>query len=96
MDGLLLEGLLTTEEKRQRQWIKAGLVKKMAEKMIEDAIENGTTSWDVAVSRILSVVAMYAFGCRSGDMTVSNGYNPDYCLKWGDLRLRLNSTSQGS
>ncbi|KAF0332682.1 hypothetical protein GQ607_000698 [Colletotrichum asianum] len=44
MDGLLLEGLLTTEEKRQRQWIKAGLVKKMAGKMIEDAIENGTTS----------------------------------------------------
>ncbi|KAF4426876.1 hypothetical protein CFRS1_v003219 [Colletotrichum fructicola] len=44
MDGLSLEGLLTTEEKQQRQWIKAGLVKKMAEKMIEHALENGTTS----------------------------------------------------
>ncbi|KAF5527117.1 hypothetical protein CGCA056_v000948 [Colletotrichum aenigma] len=44
MDGLSLEGLLTTEEKQQRQWIKAGLVKMMAEKMIEHALENGTTS----------------------------------------------------
>ncbi|KAF4929797.1 hypothetical protein CGCVW01_v001244 [Colletotrichum viniferum] len=44
MDGLSFEGLLTTEEKQQRQWIKAGLAKKMAEKMIEHALENGTTS----------------------------------------------------
>ena len=47
----------------------------------------GCLSWDIAVAKCLSVVPVASLGCRSGDVTGSNGYTGFEYMQWRHIDL---------
>lgn len=64
---LLKDGRLTTECK-ERQWVGAALVKTMTMALLENAIDDGTKSWDHTANDILMLVLTSSLQCRAGDI----------------------------
>lgn len=47
----------------------------------------GCLSWDIVVAKYLSVVPVASLGCRSGDVTGSNGYTGFEYMQWRHIDL---------
>ena len=47
----------------------------------------GCLSWDIVVAKCLSVVPVASLGCRSGDVTGSNGYTGFEYMQWRQIDL---------
>lgn len=43
--------------------------------MLQDAIANGTHSWDVLVQRLLAICLLSATGVRAGDVVLGTFYD---------------------
>ncbi|KFY87827.1 hypothetical protein V498_07012 [Pseudogymnoascus sp. VKM F-4517 (FW-2822)] len=88
---LVEDGKLTTEPTRDTQWVGVFLLRKIVVAMMEDALKNGTLSWDATLSRITSIVLMAAMSTRCGtvgkdwlDEDEDNAY-----ITYSDITLKL-------
>jgi len=82
-------GLLTNEPLREASWVGITLVKKIVTAILEDAVVNGTCSWDVTISKLLSIVLLGTMGARAGDIGLSIGYTGMQVLQWKHIELKL-------
>lgn len=92
VDGFVKEGKLTKEPSRELHWVGVSLVKRMVDALFDDAVENGTRSWDVTILRVLSLVLTSALQCRSGDIHKHHRDEDDQPLPfiaYKDVRLKL-------
>jgi hypothetical protein len=89
MEDLAKQGRLTKDPKRQAQWMGAFLAKKLVTAFLEDALNSGTLSWDVTISKALSIVLTSALMCRSGDVARNSAYHGMECLLFEHIHLKL-------
>jgi hypothetical protein len=71
LDSLLQEGKVTMDPTWERNWAGAVVVQKLTSSLVNQAFEEGTMTWDITISRCLSIVLVAAVGARSGDVTVA-------------------------
>jgi hypothetical protein len=89
MEDLYKQGKLTKDPKREVQWLGAFLTRKLATAFLEDALNNGTLSWDVTMSKALSIIWTSALMCRSGDVARNRDYHGLECLIFEHIHLKL-------
>jgi len=65
---LLKDGRLTRDPSREKQWVGAFVLRKIATAILHNALHEGTLCWDVTLSRIASVVLTAALSARAGDV----------------------------
>lgn len=94
VDRLEKEGQITKEPRRAVQWITACIIIRMCRSWLIDALENGTKSWEVTISRLLSIVLMAACGSRSGEIGRSSKYTGYECICWKDVDIRFDSHNE--
>jgi hypothetical protein len=90
--GMLDRGLLTKKPVREAQWVGITLVKKMIIAVIEDAIIRGTRSWDVTISKIVTLVLLGTLGARGGDLAKSQGYEGFEYSQWSHMEIKVKGT----
>ncbi len=56
---------------------------------LSDAINAGTSSWDITIQKILLVVLMQSTDCRVGEITKSSKYTGSEFLAWKHIILAL-------
>lgn len=86
---MLDRSLLTKDPAREAQWVGITLVKKMVIAVIEDATNGGTRSWDVTVSKILTLVLLGTLGARGGDLAQSDGYKGLEYSRWSHMEIKV-------
>ncbi|KAG4428859.1 hypothetical protein IFR05_015662 [Cadophora sp. M221] len=89
LKSLLQDGKLTNDPQREAQWVGISLVKRMIVAVAEEAIESRTRSWDVTITKILSIILLGALGARCGDLTLSTGYKNVEYLQWKHIQIKL-------
>lgn len=88
--GLLKEGKLTKEPRRQAQSVGCLLTKLLVETALNDAITNGTANWDITISGVLNLLLLSSLAARSGDLVYNRlGEHPLPFLVYDDIVLRL-------
>lgn len=65
---LTREGKLTTNPYREKQWVASDIIHAMIKALFEDAIVNGTLSWDLVVMKSLSLLLKCVTGARAGEI----------------------------
>jgi len=94
IDKLLKNGEITAEPMRIKQWVTAILVLRLANFWLINALTNGTKSWDVTISRLLSIVLMAGCASRAGEIARSPKYVKMECLCWKDVDMRFDRASE--
>jgi len=94
IDKLLKDGELTAEPARIKQWVTAVLVLRLANFYLMNALTDGTKSWDITISRLLSIVLMAACASRAGEIARSPKYVKMECLCWKDVDIRFDRASE--
>jgi hypothetical protein len=89
------KGLVSTSPIREKQWVSSLLVSSLNNVQLKDAIENGTTSWDVVIAKCLSLSMMTATGSRAGDLAVSNGYTEEASTRLSDMVIKVSKSDDG-
>ncbi|KAL1868207.1 hypothetical protein Plec18167_008401 [Paecilomyces lecythidis] len=85
--SLVKEGKLIKGKQRKPVFVGVVLLQQMARSWIEDGLENGCRSWDIRISRLLSVVLMQACCCRAGEIVQSVGYTGKTCLLYEHIEM---------
>ena len=85
---LLNDGKITKDPVRERLWLGSRIVQQMAVAMLNNAINNGTKSWDVTLSCCLTIVLQSALACRAGDIQRSKHYTGEEYLQWKHITLK--------
>lgn len=67
-DSLVKDGKLTREPIRVKQWIGVILVRLMAVTIMEEALKEGTYSWDAIIHKVLALLLLLSLQCRVGDI----------------------------
>lgn len=81
---------MTKEPSRESHWVGVLLVKRMVDARFNDALENGTKSWDVTILRALNLILTSALRCRAGDIHKHYGDDqPLPFIAYKDVRLKL-------
>ncbi|KAK9236322.1 hypothetical protein V1525DRAFT_433883 [Lipomyces kononenkoae] len=88
LSDLAKEGKLLRGKWSKDEWLGIVLFEKMARAWLQAALDQGCLSWDVQISKLLSVSLVVALACRGGEVTVSSGYTTE-CLKWRHVELKL-------
>lgn len=96
IDKLFKDGKLTKETAREAQWIGAQLIKRMMAAFIQEALSEGTRSWDVTASKVLSMVLLAACAARAGDIVRSRLYEGLVCLCYKDIVMEVRDNSVAS
>lgn len=89
MEKLEQDGKLTKDPKRERRWLGAFVVHKLATAIFEDALTSGTLSWDMVLSKVLSIVLTGALITRAGDIARNAAYKELECMLWGHITLKI-------
>lgn len=90
VQSLVLDGKLTTDVKREKQWMGSVVVAKMVEAAYQDALDNGVLCWDRSLAKTQSLVLVAALGCRVGDVSWTRHDRHDLpYLTYGDLDMKL-------
>lgn len=84
-------GLLTTQPVRELQWIGILSVRQMVESIMHDTVDNGVMSWDLVVSKCLTLVMMTSFGARARNLALSAGHDSDQYCQWQHIRVKVKS-----
>ncbi|OBT84860.1 hypothetical protein VE02_05892 [Pseudogymnoascus sp. 03VT05] len=90
IDKLLKDGVITAKPARVAQWVTAALVIRLCDSYLLDALNNGTKSWSITLSRLLSMVLMAACASRAGEIGRSAKYVKMECLCFKDVDIRFN------
>jgi hypothetical protein len=96
MDQLRKKGFITKDPTREKLWLHSKVVKQMCTALVTDAIENGTHSWDVTCSKVLSFILQAALGSRAGDVAKSTRYSDADCLNWKHVLIKLVPRNDGT
>lgn len=62
---------------------------------ISYAIGEGVRNWDVAWSKVASVILQSALASRCGDILLAEGYDAKYCLTWEHIDVRFAVKTSG-
>jgi hypothetical protein len=89
MESLVRDKYLTKDPKRQSQWLGAFLACKLSTALFLDALTEGTLSWDVVLSKALSIILTSALMTRAGDITRSRFYFAFECMLFGHIEIKL-------
>lgn len=89
LEGMLKKGRLTKDPAREKQWVTAMLVKRLVQSLLQQALSSGTLSWDVTLSRSLSLLLQAALCSRSGEVLRSPDYEDLECLLYEHITLKL-------
>ncbi|KAJ9258895.1 hypothetical protein DTO195F2_5133 [Paecilomyces variotii] len=81
------EGKLIKGARKQGCFVGLILLRNMARAWIEDGLENGCRSWDIHISRLLSIVLMHACCSRAGDIALSQHYEGKACLLYEHIEV---------
>ena len=84
---LLIDGEITRDPVREKQWLTCQIIKKLVTAVLIDAVENGTKSWDATLAGSFALVLQAALSARSGDIKRSAHYSGEEYLKWRDIEL---------
>ncbi|KAK9312037.1 hypothetical protein V1524DRAFT_411146 [Lipomyces starkeyi] len=82
------EGKLLRGRWSKAEWLGTVLFEKIARAWLQTALDQGCLSWDVQISRLLSISLVVALACRAGEVTVSHGYTTE-SLTWRHVELKL-------
>jgi hypothetical protein len=88
-DSLVKEKRLTVRKWRQLQWIGFLALRFIITSYISDAILNGVASWDIQVSKWLSIIVQSSADCRAGEVVRTLGYKGREFLAWSDIEIKL-------
>lgn len=90
VDKLYHAGLLTKEPAREHHWVGVAIVRRLTKALLQDALNDGTVSWDVVISKVLSLVLVASLTARSGDVLASRlNDNPRPAVFFEDLVVKL-------
>ena len=89
IDALVKEGKLTTGKWRKRVRVGFYLVQRMAIAWFTQHLTHGCRSWDLVISKFLSISLMTSLHARAGDVIRTGRYTGMECLCWKDIELRL-------
>jgi hypothetical protein len=92
IEGMWQMGKLTRAPARARNWVGVFWVRKLANALLVDALVDGTSSWDVTIHRILSIVLQAALPCRSGDIYPTHHATSSF-LCWNDVQIKFRGNS---
>jgi hypothetical protein len=87
-DTLAKEKRLLRGRWRERQWLGANMLEKMARSWLRLGLDAGCNSWDVHLQKLLSIVMLSALGCRSGELALTGHYTEEY-MRWEHVTLKL-------
>lgn len=90
INDLVVSGKLTRDPSRQKFWLGAVLIRKLAAAIVEDGFITGTLNWDVTIYKALSIVFIAALACRTGDIAkdkLDNQLLPYLC--YSDITMKL-------
>ncbi|KAH7393383.1 hypothetical protein BKA64DRAFT_755535 [Cadophora sp. MPI-SDFR-AT-0126] len=89
---LIKTDVLSTDATKERQWVGVLVVRLIATRFIHYAInEGGVRNWDVAWSKIASLVLQSALASRCGDILRAAKYGNHYCLEWKHINIRFSA-----
>lgn len=95
---LVHDGKLTVGKWRKSQWLGFLTLRSLLLSYVSDGLVNGVRSWDVRVSRWLSVVFQSSADSRSGEIVKSASYDKfkggDKFMRWKDVEIQLVGGSQ--
>jgi hypothetical protein len=55
---------------------------------LQAALNDGCISWDIQLYKPLFTVLLSAFGCKSGEVSLTDRYTVEY-MRWGHIELKL-------
>lgn len=87
--SLVREGKLTVGNWRKSQWIGFLTLRSLLVSYVKDGLANGVTSWDVRISRWLSIVLQSSADSRAGEVVRSDNYDGEEFMKWEDVEVKL-------
>lgn len=73
VSSLINNGLLTKDPFFEEQWLGSCIIMQCASSILDDALTNGTSSWDVTICKAASLILVSALG-RVGDVVTSPAY----------------------
>jgi hypothetical protein len=90
INKLFEEGKLTRSAAREKHFICAFLVRKLASDLFTHALTYGAINWDVTLAKTLSTVLTASLAPRTGDVTVAplDVHKVPY-LAYQDIKLKL-------
>jgi hypothetical protein len=88
LDALAKENKLLRGKWKKSEWIGVLLVEKMVRAYFQASLDQGCKSWDVQLSKILSLVLVSACCCRAGEVSLSRDYTTEF-MKWEHITLKL-------
>ncbi|KAK6002407.1 hypothetical protein QM012_002045 [Aureobasidium pullulans] len=88
-------GDVTRMPRRHKQWISAELISHMTYALFQEALTNGTTSWDLTIAKSLSLSVQCVTGARAGDLVKANGCADDMVVKLKDFVIKVVTSPDG-
>lgn len=83
------EGKITQISTRDRHWVTAQIVTRLVSGMFAQALTGGTLSWDVTISRALSILLQSALACRAGEVGFSQGYDHLFAMRYEHIEVKV-------
>jgi hypothetical protein len=80
LGDLVKEGKLLRGKWSKGQWFGVVLFEKMARARLQTALDNGCLSWDVQISRLLSLSLVVALACRCVEVALSQDYKVEFLV----------------
>lgn len=89
MQKLLQDGVVTNEPVAEKNWVGFMLNLALSRRHFLHALENGILSWDVFISRHLSIVLISSLCARAGDVVQSHGQSRAGFMQWGHIQVKV-------
>ena len=83
------DGMLFKRRWRKHEWVGHTLITLMGNSWLQETLAEGCQSWDVRISKLLSVVMMGALDCRVGDLTRSGHYKGEEYIQWRHIEITI-------
>jgi hypothetical protein len=89
IDSLANEGKIFVGKWRESQWVGFLTLRSMMKAYIKDGLSNGVNSWDIRISRWLSIVLQSSADSRAGEIVQTLGYKGREFMAWQDIEIKL-------
>jgi hypothetical protein len=83
------------EPSMAKQWVGLMVIRLIVTRFLSFAINEGVRNWDVAWSKVSSIVLQSALASRCGDILRAAGYGSHYCLEWKHIDIRFVANTTG-
>jgi hypothetical protein len=89
IDSLTKADKLTVGKWRKSQWVGFLTLRAIINAYVSEALLNGAHSWDVRISRWLSLLLQSSADSRAGEVVRTNGYKGREFMAWEDVEIKL-------